>query len=156
MSSIFVKIRYYWFFSIIRKVFNFQCHNLSFRDGYIPPESPTKPYGIQGRNDNMHEPVIGQIPPFFCLSLKLIPFIIANLQHKSMRTSRIDRCEPRYAGTEFTNRVCVYFKVWRGSILPMSLFPSVALQYYAIALVLVKQAQVIFISIYATPTKSLK
>ena len=26
------------------------------------------------------------------------------LHHKSMRTSRIDRCEPRYAGTEFTNR----------------------------------------------------
>ena len=26
------------------------------------------------------------------------------LHQKSMRTSRIDRCEPRYAGTEFTNR----------------------------------------------------
>ena len=25
--------------SIIPKVFNFQCHNLSFRGGYIPPES---------------------------------------------------------------------------------------------------------------------
>ena len=29
------------------------------------------------------------------------------LHQKSMRTSRIDRCEPRYAGTEFTNRVGV-------------------------------------------------
>ena len=29
------------------------------------------------------------------------------LHQKSMRTSRIDRCEPRYAGTEFTNRVVV-------------------------------------------------
>ena len=26
------------------------------------------------------------------------------LHQKSMRTNRIDRCEPRYAGTEFTNR----------------------------------------------------
>ena len=55
----------------------------------------------------MHEPVIGQIHPFFLSKIELIPFIIANLQHKSMRTNRIDRCEPRYAGTEFTNRALV-------------------------------------------------
>ena len=42
--------------------------------------------------------------PFFLYKIELIPLIIANLQHKSMRTSRIDRCEPRYARTEFTNR----------------------------------------------------
>ena len=59
----------------------------------------------------MHEPVIGQIPPFFLYKTELIPFIIANLQHKSMRTSRIDRCEPRYAGTEFTNRVIDTFQI---------------------------------------------
>ena len=53
----------------------------------------------------MHEPVIGQIHPFFCVKIELIPFIIANLQHKSMRTSRIDHCKPRYIGTEFTNGV---------------------------------------------------
>ena len=52
----------------------------------------------------MHEPMIGQIHHFFLSKIELIPFIIANQQHKSMRTSRIDRCEPRYAGTEFTNR----------------------------------------------------
>ena len=55
----------------------------------------------------MHEPMIGQIHHFFLSKIELIPFIIANQQHKSMRTSRIDRCEPRYAGTEFTNRECV-------------------------------------------------
>ena len=92
------------FFSIIPKVFNFQCHNLSFCGGCIPPESPTKLYGIQGRNYNMHEHLIGQIHPFLLSKIELIPFIIADLQHKSMRTSRIDRWEPRYAGTEFTNR----------------------------------------------------
>ena len=27
-----------------------------------------------------------------------------SLHQKSMRTSRVDRCEPRYAGPEFTNR----------------------------------------------------
>ena len=53
----------------------------------------------------MHEPMIGQIHHFFLSKIELIPFIIANQQHKSMRTIRIDRCEPRYAGTEFTNRV---------------------------------------------------
>ena len=46
---------------------------------------------------------------FFCRRLNLIPFIIANLSHKSMRTSRINRCEPRYAGTKFTNRVVTWF-----------------------------------------------
>ena len=53
----------------------------------------------------MHEPVIGQIHPLFLYKIELIPFILANLQHKSMRTRRIDRCEPRYAATEFTNSV---------------------------------------------------
>ena len=62
----------------------------------------------------MHEPVIGQIHPFL-YKIDLIPFIIANLRHKSMRTSRIDRCEPRYAGAEFTNRDNENDKVWRGS-----------------------------------------
>ena len=71
---IFVKMRYYWFFAIIRKVFNFNCHNLSFRDDYIPPESPTTLYGIQGRNDNMHEPVIGQIHIFFLSKIETRPF----------------------------------------------------------------------------------
>ena len=99
LSSIFVKIRNYRFFFIFPKVFNFQCHNLSFRGGYILPESPTKLYGIYGRNDNMHEPVIGQIHPFFLYKIELIPFIIVNLQHKSMRTSRIDRSGPHYGGT---------------------------------------------------------
>ena len=28
--------------SIIPKFFNFECHNFSFLDGYIPPESSTK------------------------------------------------------------------------------------------------------------------
>ena len=47
----------------------------------------------------MHEPVISRSnSPFFLSEIELILFIIANLQHKSMRTSRIDRCEPRYAG----------------------------------------------------------
>ena len=86
LSSIFVKIRYYWFFPIIPKVFNFQCHNLSFRGSYIPPESPTKLYGILGRNDNTYEPVIGQIHPFFCLRL--------NSTLSSLRTCSINRCEP--------------------------------------------------------------
>ena len=52
----------------------------------------------------MREPMIGQIHPFFLSKIELIPFIIANQRHKSMRTSRIDRCEPGYAWTEFTNR----------------------------------------------------
>ena len=60
----------------------------------------------------MHEPVIGQIHPFFCVEIELIPLIIANLHHKLMRTSRIDRCEPRYAGTEFTNRDIANYQSW--------------------------------------------
>ena len=52
----------------------------------------------------MHEPVIDQIHPIFLCKIELIPCIVANLQHESMRTSRIDRCKPCYAGTEFTNR----------------------------------------------------
>ena len=50
---------------IIPKVFNFECHNLSFLGGYIPPESPTKLYDISRINDYVHEPVVGQIHHFF-------------------------------------------------------------------------------------------
>ena len=42
------------------------------------------------------------------------------LHQKSMRTSRIDRCEPRYAGTEFTNRdgvyICIYIGISHGAV----------------------------------------
>ena len=48
---------------MIPKVFKFQRHNLSFRGGYIPLESPTKFCGISERNDNVHESVIGHIRP---------------------------------------------------------------------------------------------
>ena len=37
------------------------------------------------------------------------------LHQKSMRTSRIDRCEPRYAGTEFINRVCAKLKTGKST-----------------------------------------
>ena len=80
-------------FSIIPEVFNFECHNWLFLGGYIPLESLTKLCDMSGRTHDIHEPVIGQIHPFFLSKID-----------KSMRTSRINRCEPRYAGTEFTNR----------------------------------------------------
>ena len=67
------------FFPIIPKVFNFECHNLSFLGGHIPPESPTKLYDISGRYDNIYEPVICQIYSIFLSKIDLIPFIIANL-----------------------------------------------------------------------------
>ena len=35
----------------------------------------------------------------------------ASLHQKSLRTSRINRCEPRYAGTKFTNRENGHFSV---------------------------------------------
>ena len=79
--------------SIIPEVFNFECHNLLFLGGYIPLESLTKLCDISGRTHDIHEQVIGQIHPFFLSKFD-----------KSMRTSRINRCVPRYAGTEFTNR----------------------------------------------------
>ena len=79
LSSIFLKMRNYWFFPIIPKVFNFEYHNLSFLGGHIPPESPTKLYDISGRYDNIHEPVICQIYSIFLSKIDLIPFIIANL-----------------------------------------------------------------------------
>ena len=43
----------------------------------------------------------------FLSKIDLNLFIIANLSQRSMRTSRINRCEPCYAGTKFPNRVVV-------------------------------------------------
>ena len=80
------------FFLLFPK-FNFECHNLLFLGGYILLESLTKLYDISGRTHDIHEQVIGQIHPF-----------VLSKFDKSMRTSRLNRCEPRYAGTEFTNR----------------------------------------------------
>ena len=81
------------FYFSIRKVFNFQCYNLSFLGGYIPPESSTKLNGISGRNDNMYEPVIGLIHPFsvedwshpfhHCEPVALID---VNQSHRPLRT----------------------------------------------------------------------
>ena len=65
--------------SIIRKVFNSQRHNLSFRGGYIPPESPTKIYGISGRNEKHAWTSDRSNSSFYLSKIGLIPFIIANL-----------------------------------------------------------------------------
>ena len=89
-SYIFVKIRNYWCISIIPKVFNFECYNLPFLGSYIPPKSPTILYDTAGTNDNLHESVIGHIHLFLSKN-DLIPFIIANLSNKPMRTHRSRR-----------------------------------------------------------------
>ena len=94
LSSIVVKIRNYWFFSIVPKVLNFQCHKLLFLGGYIPPESSTKLYDISGRNYNVHVQVIGQIHHFYLSMIDPTPVhrcepvtkIDANQSQKSLRT----------------------------------------------------------------------
>ena len=86
LSSIVVKIRNYWFFSIVPKVLNFQCHKLLFLGGYIPPESSTKLYDISGRNYNVHVQV-----------KKNSPFLsVDDWSHpcSSLRTCNKNRCEP--------------------------------------------------------------
>ena len=45
--------------------------------------------------------IIPKVCNFECHNLW---FLGGYIPHKSMRTSHIDRCEPRYAGTECTNR----------------------------------------------------
>ena len=65
------------------KFFYFECHNLWFLGGYIPPENPTKLYDISGINANVHESVISQNHIFFLSKIDLIPFIVANLSQKS-------------------------------------------------------------------------
>ena len=96
LSSIFVKIRNNLFFSIIPKVFNFECHNLSFLGGYVPPESPTKLCDISGIDDNVHESVMGEIHHCFSVEDWSFPFhhcesvakIDANHSHRSLRTTK--------------------------------------------------------------------
>ena len=96
--QIFVKIRHYWFFRLFLRVLTSNvtiCRflvvksRLKGRQSSMIFQGDMITYMSQGYVKFTH---------FFCRRLIL--------SLSSLRTCNIDRCEPRYAGTEFTNRVC--------------------------------------------------
>ena len=86
LSPFFVKIQNYWHFTLFSTFFYFECHDLWFLGGHIPPDGSTKLFDISWKNGNANESVLRHLRHFCCRTLIL--------SLSSLRTCSKNRCEP--------------------------------------------------------------